>query len=309
MRSERAALLLSTLAALVIGTVALVAALLSRSHAVLLDGLFNIAYFATALVTLRVARLLERPDDARFPFGYIYFEPLINTVKGLLILGVSVFALFEAGRALLGGGRAVELGPALGYGVFATLACALVWAVLARAPGRRASPLVEADVQNWMVNTLVSGGVLAGFCAAWALTRAGREGLAAFVDPALVAGVVLVSLAVPIRMAGEGIAALLNRAPAEAVTGPIRAAVAEALAGLPLRALYVRTVKPGRTTYVTIHALVAEAAAGMDLAQADALRRRVVAALAAGHAPVVVDVVFTTVEAYAAPTTGYSAGT
>ena len=45
------------------------------------------------LFTLRVARLLARPDDERYPFGYLFFEPLINTVKGLLILGVSAFAL------------------------------------------------------------------------------------------------------------------------------------------------------------------------------------------------------------------------
>jgi cation diffusion facilitator family transporter len=305
MRSERGALVLSTVAALVIGLVALAAAALSNSHAILLDGLFNVAYVAAALMTLRVATLLTRPDDDRFPFGYIYFEPLINTAKGLLILGVSLFALFEAGRAFLAGGRPLELGPALGYSAFATVACTTVWLILRRAPCRAASPLVEADVGNWLVNTVISGGVLAGFLVALALEAAGMGREAGFVDPALVTVVVLVSLVVPIRMAGRGIAALLNRAPPEAVTGPIRAAVEEALARLPTRAVYVRTVQPGRATYVTVHALVAEAGEGLDLREADRLRRAVVAALVPRHAPVVVDVVFTAVEDFAAPTTGF----
>ena len=49
-------------------------------------------------------------------------------------------------------------------------------------------------------------------------------------------------------------------------------------------------------------------ATGLDLAAADRLRGAVIAALAGRYAPVVADVVFTAVEAYAAPTAGYTAG-
>ena len=87
--TERAALRLSAAAALLIGVLGLAAALATGSGAILLDGLFNLTFFATALLTLRVATLVARPDDEPYPFGYIFFEPLITTVKGLLILGVS----------------------------------------------------------------------------------------------------------------------------------------------------------------------------------------------------------------------------
>lgn len=301
LRTENTALLTSAMAALAIGLVALVVAGVSNSQAIMLDGLFNVAYFVTALLTLRVAALLKRPDDSRFPFGYMYFEPLINTVKGLLILGVSLFALLDAVIALLSGGRAMTMGPALGYAALATLACATVWMLLRRAPCRASSPLVQADVENWMVNALISGGVFVGFCAAWALQAAGMAQAAAYVDPGLVALIVLVSLGVPVRMALRGVGALLNRAPPETVTAPLRAAIAAALAPLPVRALHVRAVQPGRTTYVIAHALLDPAEAGLDLRAADALRRKVVDALVARHAPVIVDVVFTTVEAFAAP--------
>jgi hypothetical protein len=45
----------------------------------------------------------------------------------------------------------------------------------------------------------------------------------------------------------------------------------------------------------------------LDLPRADELRGRVISALAARHAPAVVDVLFTATEAYAAPTTGFTA--
>jgi len=304
--TETGALLLSAGAALALGVAGLAAAAASNSQAVLLDGLFNVAFFVTALFTLRVAALLRRPDDARYPFGYLYFEPLINTVKGLLILGVSLFALIDAGRALAAGGRDLELGPALGYAAGATAVCAAVTLALRRSTAARASPLVAADIGNWTVNAAISGGVLAGFVLAWGLLRAGMDTAARLVDPALVGIVVLVSIGVPIRMAGRGLDALLNRAPEPGLVAGIEALARGALADLPTREIYVRTVRPGRTVYVTIHALLPPEAAGLDVARADALRREVVAAIAARHAPAIVDVVFTAVEEFAAPTTGFA---
>jgi cation diffusion facilitator family transporter len=304
MKTETGALILSTVAALAIGIVAMAAAVLSGSQAILLDGLYNLAFFVTALFTLRVARLLARPDDATYPFGYLYFEPLINTVKGLLILGVSGYALVNSIVALFSGGQELTLGPALVYAAAATAACAATWLVLRHANRRLGSPLVGADIGNWAVNTLISAGVFAAFVLAFLLKRAGLDTAALYVDPVLVGIVVLISLGVPIRMAGEGLLALLNRAPPAAVTAAIETLVRDRLSDVANRAIYVRTVKPGRTAYVTIHVLLPEDAA-LDLTTADALRRRVIDALVAAHAPVIVDVVFTAIEEYAAPTAGF----
>lgn len=304
--TERGALRLSAGAALVLGGVGIAAALATGSGAILLDGLFNVCFFATALLTLRVAALVALPDDAAYPFGYLAFEPLINTVKGLLILGVSGFALVDAARALLAGGRAVTFGPAILYAVAATAACAAVALTLRRVAG--VSPLVGADVENWTVNAIVSGGVLLGFTGAALLLRTGHADAAAFIDPAMVAIVVLGSIVIPVRMAGHGILALLGRAPAAAVVADMEGLARGALGSLPVVRLWVRAVKPGRTAYVTVHVLVPPGTP-LDLETADGLRGAVIAALTSRHAPAVVDVVFTAVELYAAPTPGYTSGT
>ena len=308
MGSERASLLLSAAAALVIGAVAVAVAVVTGSGAILLDGLFNLCFFGTALLALRIATLVARPDDERYPFGYLFFEPLINTAKGLLILGVSLFALVDAAIALATGGRAVTVGPAIVYAAAATVGCLAVTLILRRnlrhAPSP--SPLVAADVDNWTVNSAVSGGVLAGFLLAAGLERAGMLVAARYVDPAMVALVVLVSIAVPIRMAVGGLSALLNRAPAAPVVAGMETLARAALGDLPVARLWVRAIQPGRTAYVVVHVLVPPGTV-LDLATADRLRGAVIAALARRHAPVVVDIVFTAVEAYAAPTTGYQA--
>ena len=96
MKSERGALILSVVMSLVVGAAAVTAASLTQSKAILLDGLFNLIYFLVALVTVRISVLAAQPDDRKFPFGYGYFESLVNAGKGLLILGVALFALVDA---------------------------------------------------------------------------------------------------------------------------------------------------------------------------------------------------------------------
>jgi predicted Co/Zn/Cd cation transporter (cation efflux family) len=284
---------------------ALIVALATGSGAILFDGAFNLCFFATALVTLRVARLLERPDDQQYPFGYLHFEPLINLVKGLLILGVGLIALIDAAISLYRGGNEVSAGLALAYAAFATVFCGGAFLALRRARRHAPSPLVQGDIENWAVNLAISVGMLVAFCLALILQRADMDPAARLVDPILVSLVVIVTLGVPIRMAGRGLMALLKRAPAAAVVTSIEELVRGALAGLPMRALYVRVVQPGRTTYAMVHVLLREAEAALDIKRAGALRRAAVAAVAARHTPVILDLVFTTVEEFAAPTTGF----
>jgi predicted Co/Zn/Cd cation transporter (cation efflux family) len=306
MLSERGALRLSAGGALVLGATALGFSAATGSGAILLDGLFNLCFVVTAVLTLRVASLVVLPDDARYPFGYLFFEPLINTAKGLLLIGVSLFALADAGIALASGGRAVSFGPAIAYAAGATLACLAVALALRRSHRAAPSPLVAADVEAWLVSAAISAGVLAGFLLAALLARRGHAAAAALVDPAMVALVILASVAIPIRMAVTGLAALLNRAAAPSVVAGMEAAIRGALGELPASRVWVRAIQPGRTAFVTVHVLLAEGTP-LDLAEADRLRGAVIAALAADHAPVVVDVVFTAVEAFAAPTAGYTA--
>jgi predicted Co/Zn/Cd cation transporter (cation efflux family) len=282
-----------------------VVSLVTGSGAILLDGAFNLSFFVTALAALRVVRLLQRPDDRDYPFGYLQFEPMINTVKAALILVVGMVALIDAGVSIHRGGNELSAGPAMAYAALATAVCGLLVLALRRA--RATSPLVVADMENWLVNFAISLGMLAAFGLALFFQRRGLKDAARLVDPVLVGLVVMLTLGVPIRMARRGLLALLQRAPAPDVVAAIDRLVRGALPDLPIRALYVRVVQPGRTTYVLVHVLLGDAAADMSVSRTDELRGTIIAAVASRYPPAIVDVVFTTVAEFAAPTTGFAA--
>ncbi|WP_252106501.1 MULTISPECIES: cation diffusion facilitator family transporter [unclassified Halomonas] len=304
MKTEASTLGFSALMALLIGVVGIAATLATNSQAILLDGLFNLIYFVVALVTIKVSRLASQPDSDAYPFGYSYFESLVNLCKGLLIFGVSIFALVDAIAALLTGGREIAAGIAVLYAIFATLVCSLTAWVMHKSERHVASPLVAADKLNWVVNSIISAAVLSAFCLVVLFQYLEFERVLPYIDSILVIAVVLLCLGVPVRMAGQALGELVNKAPTEDIAAPVRAAVAQGLEGVEALEVRVRIVRPGRLLYVMVHVVLPKQDDSMSLTTQDELRDRVDEQVRRHYSPSVCDVVFTVDTRWAAPTSG-----
>ncbi|WAM56418.1 cation diffusion facilitator family transporter [Vreelandella venusta] len=304
MKTESSTLAFSAFMALLIGCAGITATLASNSQAILLDGSFNLIYFSVALVTIKVSKLASRPDSESYPFGYSYFESLVNLCKGLLILGVSIFALVDAIAALLTGGREISAGLAVIYALFATAACSLTAWVMHRSQRHVSSPLVAADKLNWLVNSVISAAVLVAFCLVMLFERLDWRGIVPYVDSLLVMAVVLLCLGVPVRMASQALRELLNKTPDETVAEPVRQAVARGLADIDTQEVRVRMVRPGRLLYIMVHVVLPKALHDSTLAHQDALRQQIDEEVRRIYSPVVCDVVFTEDDRWAAPSCG-----
>lgn len=286
-------MLTSLVGSLLVGVVGVVFAELSDSQAILLDGLFNLTYFATALFTLKVAALLKRGESEQFPMGYAFFEPLVNGFKGLLILGVSALALVGAVDALFSGGRAISAGTATVYGLFATVACWIIALVTRHSGKRSGSPLVQADAASWLVNAAISSAVLLTFGCILLIRGTRLEPITPYVDPVLVIVVVGISLGIPIRMAWQALMEFLNRTPSAELVAEVRNIIETSLGDLPVQQLVVRVVQPGRTRMILAHVVLPADFNVENVAELDRIRTQVDAALKAHHLTTVLDVVFT----------------
>ncbi|WP_447556543.1 cation diffusion facilitator family transporter [Vreelandella sp. EE22] len=304
MKTESGTLAFSAFMALLIGVVGVASTLASNSQAILLDGLFNLIYFVVALVTIKVSKLASQPDSDAYPFGYSYFESVVNLCKGLLIFGVSIFALVDAIAALLTGGREISAGIAVVYASFATLACSLTAWVMHKSERYVISPLVAADKLNWVVNSIISAAVLTAFCLVVLFDALGYQHILPYVDSILVITVVVLCLGVPVRMASQALGELVNKAPSVDVAEPVRQAVARGLEGVAVEEVRVRIVRPGRLLYVMVHVVMADEGATLSLAAQDELRARVDDEVRRYYSPVVCDIVFTHDTRWAAPSCG-----
>ncbi|MGW8228848.1 MAG: cation diffusion facilitator family transporter [Gammaproteobacteria bacterium] len=277
-------------------------AVVTDSQAILLDGLFDLTYLVAALFTFKVAQLVHREDDDRFPYGYAYFEPLVNGVKGLLVLGVSIMALADAIDALLSGGRAIAAGFAIVYAIAATLGCVGFALIVRRGAHRCVSPLLVADAKNWLVNAAISACVLVAFSSILLLRDSSYVHLVPYVDPVVVVSVIVISLSVPVRMAWQAMMELLNRAPPDAVTRQVRSILEESIALLPVEDLFVRVLNPGRTRMVLAHVVLPESFQVQSLKALDAIRKESQKRLREAHLATILDMVFTSDRIWGAPT-------
>lgn len=267
--------------------------LATESTAIMLDGYFSLVGFVMALVTLRVAKLVMQPPDEHFHFGYAQFEPFLNAVKGLLMLGVSGFALASAVTALLHGGREVNPGLAIIYAVIAMAGCFLVGAVQRRTAQRTGSPMLAVDAKNWLVDGAMSAVVALAFGAAWVLGRSSRADLVPFIDPLLVIGMVVAIAFVPIGILKESLREILAFAPDPALQADVRARVAGALEDFPVAMREIRMMKMGRFLYVLNQIVVGPEFRPARVEELDRVRERIAKAMEGFEPTSVVDTLFT----------------
>ncbi|TXS93604.1 cation diffusion facilitator family transporter [Parahaliea aestuarii] len=267
-------------------------ALLTNSDAILFDGIYSLIAFCVALLTLRVAKLAERPDDDKFHFGYTAMEPTLNLFKSLFIMVACVYALTEAAKRLLAGGTEAAYGLAVLYGAIATLGCFTVSVLMHRVSRQYRSDLVQVESRTWFVDGLLSAAVFLGFLGAWYLENSPWAEWAPLVDPILLIAIVLCALPIPLGILRDSLREIVNMAPPEAVVEDIKARLLATLAEVDYDHVELRVTKRGRNTYLLVHVVVSEAFSIRTVAELDSIRRTSERALVSWNPEIVMDMLF-----------------
>jgi cation diffusion facilitator family transporter len=275
------ALLVSVWASAAFGAVSLVWGLLAGSQTIVFDGLYSFASVVLSVFSVLALRTSAKGADERYPWGREVWEPLTVVVKAAALAGLSVYALVGGVGDILAGGRDVEVGLAVVYGVVATVAGVVVTVVLRRRARAGSSDLVRAEAAEWTGDTLLSVGVLAGFVVAAVLLQASRADLARYVDPVMVVVVSAAFLPIPARLMITGFREVLTMAAPADVQEPIVALVGTLAAEYGLADSVVRTSKVGGRLDLDVVFLVGD---GTTVQRCDAVRAELERRLAAaGH--------------------------
>ncbi len=251
---ERQSLEIGKWANLLMAVSGVVAAVMSHSDALLVDGLYSGVNFFSAIVAARVSVSVARPADRRYPFGYDAHEALYVTFRALVLLGIMAFAAFSAlGKIVTyaGGGAVPELvfGPIVVYFV-AMVALCLALTAWHRHNWRRSgkqSELLATEGRAALIEAVISGGAGAGLLGALLLRGTPLQ----FIVPISDSIVVLLMCAFIVRQpALMFLRALREVAGASAqpeTIEKVRALVENLLADRPYTLLEVAVTKLGRT--------------------------------------------------------------
>ncbi|MEO1637378.1 MAG: cation diffusion facilitator family transporter [Cyanobacteria bacterium J06631_9] len=253
---ERRALKLTLWGNAAIALLGIFFAIKTRSEAIFLDGVFSGIHLAISLLSLYIARLIQRPGDEDYPFGYALFEPFLNMGKGLSIVLVALFALFSAVMALLDGGRAIDADVALWYALIASAGCLAMALIQKRFAVQSGSPILELDYKNWLIDGVISGAVTLAFGTILILAGTPWDWMIPYADPALVLLLVIVVLPLPLQTVVQNGLQLMGKAPDDSQAEQVEKIVETALVSVPHQEYQIRQTSMGRTLYVQVYLCV-----------------------------------------------------
>ena len=169
---ERRSLTVAMGGFLFMGAAGVVAGIMANSSAVILDGLFSVLGFVSALVGRWVSRRVENPPDKLRPMGYAAEEALFTTLRSLAIL--VLIPLFAASAALRvvayvrhGEASVLNFAPAIVYFVVIGVTCFLLCLTHYRnwvQTGRRSDILrveARATLFDGLLTSAIAFGILA----------------------------------------------------------------------------------------------------------------------------------------------------
>lgn len=162
---ERRALGIGKWANLFMAFAGLLTAWLSRSDAMLVDGLYSAVNFVSAIAAARIGARVGLPPTRARPWGHDFDEVLYVTFRSLILIGVLVFAAVVSGMKIwtfFSGGSVPELvfGPIAVYAVVIVTIClglAVNFHVAYRRTGKR-SAILKTEARAALIDGALSLG-------------------------------------------------------------------------------------------------------------------------------------------------------
>jgi cation diffusion facilitator family transporter len=279
-RIEQRTLVLSIWGVLVVAVGSIVYGLFLESDVVILNGIFSLFSLIGAGLSLLAAKLVVKPENWRFPFGYSHVEPLVLSVNSLMVLLICVYALINGIERIRAGGNEVDAEGVIWFGLVSGAVSLAVWAYERRTAQRIDSALIEADAREWLIDFGFSMVTLLGFAVLPFLDEPHRNVWARYADPVMVASMALLAIPTPLRVLRHSLREVLLMTDADDdVIRRLEAVMEKIRAEHDIDRYVHHVVKTGRTRFIEVDIVVGPNFALQTIAEQDRLRERIWRAL------------------------------
>ncbi len=288
---EKLGMKISVVGSSLLSISAIVLALLAKSQAILLDGLYTFITLVMGLVSLKVIALLKIPENKTRPFGYMALEPFLNLIKSLIMLILLIVFLITNIQVLSAGGRWISLDMTIVY-IFICLFIYAVIILMLRKCGRLTqSSILALEIQNWQIDALQTIGIAVSLIIAMILIRMGYTAILPYIDPLVVIALVIISLPVTIKVFVLEFRRLLLVAPENSIEQEVTEHIAEISNQYGIRQIRVWGLKSGRTLFLFLYCDLKDDQVTIHLL--DEIRRAIFRKLATVYPAFWADIMFT----------------
>lgn len=246
------------------------------SDVVIANGIFSFFSLFGSGLNLAAAKLVARPADKKFQYGYWHLEPLVLFVNGLLLCCICFYAIINSIETIRTGGRVVDAEGVILFGVVSGLLCGVVWFSEVTVARRINSDLVRNDSREWFMDFFSSMITLVGFLVLNWLEEPWYSLWARYADSVLIIIMAVMLVPLPIRLVVGNVREILlitkGDDPISRRVGKELARLRDEYPGIVSDSSHV--VKVGRSYFVEVNILVTPEFPLQSVAKQDRLRER-----------------------------------
>ncbi len=290
--TEKQAIKLVMLGDFIMAVFGLVFFYLTHSQAILMDAVYPFVDMVAGLLTLRVVSLMAQQAHQSQPFGYAIFEPVMNFIKGILILLVILVGLYASIKAIILGGHHIEADIAVFYSVLATVINFALAYILYRMNQTAQSSMIEVDLQGWIVGGILSVAVGLSFLAVIWMESAGYHQWVPYMDPLVLLVLIVMMLPMPLKILKENGLQIIGRSDNAEHLAELQQMTSAVFAEVPVVDIKLRALQEGRMIYVQAY-IQLQSDTPFDLNQQDCYRKRLYQQLKQTNDYLSLDVIYT----------------
>ena len=250
---EKRVLRLSFIGSCLLSGSEIIMALILRSYAVMMDGIFDSAELVMMGPFLVLVPLLYKPVNERHPYGYSQVESFFLIIKYSVLLTLMLLLIDTNVHVIMSGGNKVNPSMIAVYEILLGAASVFMYFILTHISRKYESPTVHAELYLWKTDIVGSCGIAVAFLAQYVLGDTVLASFAPYMDSVVAIIMSVLLIREPVSEIVRGFKQMLLFSPPEDVMRRVHEVVNKNLEGLPYRATFIDVIQTGRKTWIEVY--------------------------------------------------------
>ena len=250
---EKTILNISLIGSLIFLIAEIVVAIVTNSNAVFMDVVYDVADLIMIGPFILLIPLLYKKETEKRPYGFSQVESLFIMIKSGLLIGVTLFLIYDSVRSLFLGGNDVDGTSIAIFEIIVSITCLIMYLVLNKLSKKTKSPSIEAELYIWKLDAMSTIGVGLAFFIKVLLDSTNYSFIGPYIDPVIAIVLALVLLKEPISLFVESIKNLILFAPDTETSNKIRDICSEKLERYNCYINFLDVIKTGRKLWIEVY--------------------------------------------------------
>lgn len=254
---EQRLLVQSVIMAIVFAVIGIVTGVLAKSQMIIFDGLYSLVSVGLSALSLLAMKFMSKNDYKKYPFGKDIVDPLVVILEYSVILITISSSIIGAIKALLSGGRAVNLDVALWYSIISTVLCFVMYFQFKNKSKKFSSGILVAESSQWLFDAIASAGVLVTFIAVYIFKYFNIfNSFLPYIDPIMVIILGAGFARLPIISIGTALKEVLDMAPEGELAQELQNMINQIEKKYKFKESFLRVSKARKTLWVEVDFVV-----------------------------------------------------